>query len=244
MINNKALYYGKKILFLTILTIVFLANPRCKKDCTGDVLTDIKFSPSEIAVVPYTGGHKYIFKDSINDSICFFSHNPKHFTGNVSETLPAYPGEDIEGCLGDTRSAEYISWGLWTSNSQDTSIVIYIKYYHPFGEDEKYKDIYIELTYDQAYLEFSGWFSFYNYMNEKDTIVSLLHSAQSLYVQGSYQLNGYYNSIELNGHSFDKVYEMEHYDNIGHVKIYYSISIGIVGFRDRFGTLWHIDKIL
>lgn len=223
----------KRTVFLLIVMVLSsLLFVQCKK-CKTEELSDKNFTAEDLAIVPYNGTEKLTFKNEVGDSICFTGQG-RSSTMNVTYEVRDWDGEE---CHGDHRMVEFNKIEF-TCDNADTTIAVYLRFHHPFNETENEKHILIEWEHsdNNASPEFFGIYTFYS-----DTIKSPESYPDSYY---GIILNYYgsYYPLHIGNKTFTRVYEMTYFDSFG-FSIYYSVSQGIVGFKERSGTVWYLDRM-
>jgi hypothetical protein len=208
----------KRFLLLLAFTLFCSASfVQCYK-CRSKKLDDQAFSPQELAIVPYNPLEKYVFKDSLNDSMIYsVTGRWSNMIGPVNEL--SYSDNH---CLGDYCYIENNSVGL-VNNDQDGGILLelyFVKVYQKLSFNKAFH-LRIEYTTDQ-YRSFDGFY----YFNEQNLIANDPIKA--------------FNSIlNIGPKTFNSVYTL-FLENSRVETVYYNFNRGIVGFKSNDGHLWYL----
>jgi hypothetical protein len=196
---------------------------QCHK-CNSEKLEDKKFTPQELAIVPYNIiGEKYVFKDSLNDSMSYsvswrnsnmdgpdyenFYNYDSHCLGNYCYT------ENVRGTLVGTEQTELIQFRLFfdTPNAIFTFV----------------KTINLYINYTKTNEWFFGGSFYINDLNlaERDSSEGRVIALNS--------------TLDLGPKTFSSVYTLVN-DNNNLKTVYYNFSRGIVGFKSNDNHLWYL----
>lgn len=221
----------KNILFLAFLAITLssIFFIQCHKGCESKNLGELKFSPTDLAIVPYNGTEHLIFRDSLGDSICYDSTGIR----STQERWPIYETGDPE-CPGDNYYCDvnYTHFNTHLEGNIHQSMIWFDLEFIPFSANMK-KNIYFHVFYQKTKTWFfSGDFNFEN--------LALYNTSQSDAIV--FSIN---DSLMIGPRKFYNVYILEQIkkpDKAENLKyLYYTISNGIVGFKTEEGHLWYLS---
>ncbi len=213
----------KFLLSFVISASLMLFFVDCKK-CQSKLLPDLIFSPEEISIVPYTDISSLTFKDSLGDSICYDRTAP------LNTSMHNYQQHYNQSCIGDHRLVQEVDYILQCRS--DTTYYIRIK-----------------LSFEDVFLGIKKRFDLYYYYH---------YSSESYYFDGEFLLENNapanqhplnpwcwvstcYPSFTLQNHTYNSVYVMQ-LNDFPVTTVYYSISQGIVGYKEYLGKVWYLDK--
>lgn len=218
----------KKTVLIIISGILFsLLFAQCKKECNSTQIEDKTFTVQQLAIVPYDGTETLVFKNLQGDSICFTGQ------GRASEMSLKYSNPDAgeDDCIGNYRNTETNS----VKFNCGTDSLISLKLYFPFPFNELESLTVIRIAFCD---QFNAAYSFYG-----DTI----NNYNLYYSYYGYScpdfVSGYYSDISFGDKTFHAVYELMFYNSQGKT-LYYSVSQGIVAYKESSGTIWYLDKMI
>jgi len=222
----------KKYFIVTLLAFMCsLALIQCQKKCVSKELGVIRFTQSDLNIVPYAGTENLLFKDSIGDSI---SEHPEVVPGRISDYNNYYDGYC---CLEDVCPPDhYVVQGNYThfeGKDYKTSIEVDLGFEDPFSTPLK-KSIGIVVSYeDSQQWYFSGYFNF-------DSLKLTNPSS------GRVSIVTFNDILKIGPKQFFKVYTLKQNEDPQGLKniqiVYYSINSGVVGFKTDQGHLWYFDS--
>jgi len=228
----------KNILFLAFLAIALSSLfffIQCHKGCESKYLGELKFSPTDLAIVPYNGTEHLIFRDSLGDSICYDSTS-------IRSSQYYYRINDFSNdkCPGNFYNCElnytdFVGYNYFTNISTDV-------HFNPFSTNMK-KYIYISICYLKTQKwYFEGYFNFDN-LKLYDITVSDIYTSGALAPFAS--ISSFNDSLIVGPRKFYDVYKLKQIikpDKIGNIQfVYYTISNGIVGFKTEEGHMWYLS---
>jgi len=184
---------------------------------------ELRFTQSELQLVPYFENDNLVFKDSLSDSI-FFPNITRSSYYNWRKYL-SYSEEEQKEC-GDYYEAEQASISSY-SNYVYYSLNIYL--YFVVENDlqiRKYISIEMNIHHPNDY-QFFGKYPFddiVNYQDSKNSNIS------------------FYDSLSIDSIDFYSVYRFKptFMQNVKQIdSLYYTLNDGIIGFKMEDGKIWH-----
>jgi len=213
----------KKSLYIIITStvLIFLFNQCHEKECDGNKLGDLKFTQTDLNILPYSIIDTIIFRDSIGDSICYYPNGIRHSTTRL---------------VGDECSDYYnteLNITRFKGIDEQTYMHLYLDFTWPFATEKK-KTIQIIVHYKDS-IEWS-----FNAIYVFDSLKLYDYSTES------YAILGYCDSLYVGPNMFHSVYTLEQtYIPSEHRNLktlFYSLIEGIVGFKTDDGHLWYLKK--
>jgi hypothetical protein len=212
---------NRNLLIITFIAILIVISFESCDSCHTDYLGKYKFTGTDLSIVPYLENETIIFKDSTGDSLPFYcsgrsSYEQQYYQANSNDDecpLATYYA-DVHDVrfTGQTNALHFI---LSFSNITHPPV-------------RKIIGITLSYTRDQKY-GFDCFFEFDN-LNLID-----INESSDLY---------YSDSISIGPKKFYNVYTLEQYysfnENLQY--LYYSSSIGIVGFCTDTGHYWYLSQ--
>ena len=227
--NVKSMKKNISILLLSFLAIQILIS--CQKNCQSNLLGSIRFSQTDLNIIPYKGNEKLIYVAYSGHQLVFNSSNRISHFGAEGDEYVEFPKSN-DYCPGnyyytETNDMDFNgtvsgSW-LWLDMGMTT----------PFTSPIiKYIGMSITVL-DSIYWVFSNGYSFdslklYNYNPPYDII----------------PVN---ESVLIGSKVFYKVYVLHsgmnlHNTRVGNLEtVFYSITEGIVGFQNEHGKTWYLQ---
>ena len=207
------------LLLSTIFTLTFNYCSKCRK---GKYLGELRFSQTELDVVPYLENESIIFKDSINDSIYFSGMTRSSFYQNRKYLSD----EDQE----HDECADYYETEKTTIHSQNTypNLAEINLFFKVENSSQIRKYIFFEIdVFGSTNYEFLGSYPIDNLINYQDSLNSFITFNDSLMLDS----NKFYSVFTIKHNSTQNVTQIDN--------IFYSFNEGIVGFQMAGGKIWH-----
>lgn len=228
--NVKSMKKNILILLLSFLAISTFMS--CQKNCQSNLLESIRFSETDLNIIPYKGHEQLIFIASSGRTTVFNSVNRISHIGAGGYEYVEFPGSD-DYCPGnyyytETNNLEFYGTvsGSWLNFELGMT--------NPFTKPVK-KHISISVTVlDSIYWVFGNVYNFdslklYNYYPPYDFI----------------PVN---ESVLIGPKTFYNVYALEsgmnlHSRTVSNLKtVFYSVTEGIVGFQNEYGGTWYLQQ--
>ena len=221
----------KAPILFTLAISLCLIFYQCQKTCNSKKLGDIRFTQTDLNIVPYNGMENLIFKDSTDDTI---SMHPEVSKGRNS----IYDDKHYERYYSPEECPPnyYYTEGNYThfiGTDYHTSIWTDLYFEDPFVTPLK-KVIVIDVAYkDSQEWYFSSTFYF---------------DASLLYDRSPREVNivAFNDSLTIGPKQFKNVYTLrQNVDPYGlkNLKIvYYSVTSGVVGFKTDEGHIWYLES--
>jgi hypothetical protein len=219
----------KYFVFITLVLICSLAFIQCQKKCDSKKLGDIRFTQTDLNIVPYVGTENLIFKDSIGDSI---SEHPEVAAGRISHYDNHYYEHYFsqDQCPPNYYDVEQ-NYTHFEGEDYNTSIWTDLYFENPFVTPIK-KYIVINVAYEDS----QRWYFTSNFYFDSFTLYDRSYSAANIVA--------FNDSIKIGPKLFFKVYTLRQNVDPHGLKnlqiVYYSINRGVVGFKTDHGHLWYL----
>ena len=224
----------KIILLLTLMTFVILIFISCKK-CVQKNLGNVSFTATDLQIVPYKGTETLIFSDSLGDLLTYRGnrHGSNYNDRWVQCPSGDCPGAGGESCSGNYFFTEFYNIQFIQNSNINMQFNLWMDSGNPFNQNfTKYIGISVNFN-DIKTWGFGCSFIFnklqlYNYSKGGGSIVSLN------------------DSLIIGPKKFYSVYVLkqntpwESFSNLQYV--YYSITQGIVGFKEQGGKTWYLSN--
>ena len=212
----------RNVLLLMLVIFNTLLFVQCNK-CDSEQLDDKIFTPQELAIVPYNTGEKYVFKDTLNDSMIYIVKG--RWSERIGPCYENYTNYDAE-CKGDY--CYYINnQGSVGCTEQAGEIQFKLYYFTPYSTFSFIKTIRLSINYtivQQWIFDGAFYFSDQN-LTEKNSSDGKIMSFDS--------------TLNLGPKTFNSVYTLVK-DNFSLKTVYYNFSQGVVGFKSSDGHLWYL----
>jgi hypothetical protein len=242
--RDKTVFYKAHpslLLMLPMLCILLLlALSQCKKDCGIHNYGTLLLDTADLAMNPYTGGENLVFSDSAGNSVsCAFKFrettyswlwpDPSNFLSDNRGCLENYYNMELNATLfEDVDSSCIMGLSIWTTN--------------PFEAAPPYKMLTIGLSAcpgDSVDAKFEG-----HYCIDFQTIAD-----PPMFLRYNSTVIGFHDSIMLGSATFVSIFELaEHRKKVGPEyisggisRLYYSIIMGVVGFRTTEGVTYFLE---
>ena len=225
----------KKSIFPFITIAVFVIWFSSCRKCVQHQIADLKFTPKDLSINPYTGNEILIFKNLNGDSIVL----SKGVRKLERYTRYQYDNEtaklDHHGCQGDYFTADEDRSGFNTNPDDSiTSFLINLNYLYTLDNPNSDKIIWLLFHQGNNNSGFWGNFRFnddslFNYPAKIDSIVA------------------FHNQINIGPKSFTNVYELYgHNEDTRNPEwfstAFYSVTDGFCGVKSNFGQIWYLFK--
>jgi hypothetical protein len=214
---------GSDGVLLIILPLFFLIG--CHK-CVQNNVADLRFTPEELNINPYSHQDTLVFRNEVQDSIVYlFSsreiHTSKYFEIG-SEEAKLYHND----CMGDFYETEQDLTVFRQPLDSVYGMAISLSFLYSFENPTYNKEFYLQII-GGAYN--AGTF-IYNF--EKDTILKS-YSSQPL---------KFYSVIQIGPKIYSNVYEFicDTTQQYQIQKAYYSITEGVIGFEPKDGPIFYL----
>lgn len=202
---------------------------QCKRECNTEKLGDLKFSQSDLKIVPYNGFENLIFKDSIGDTI---SMHPEVSTGRHNKYDNRYYENYFyqDDCIPNYYYVEQ-NYTHFIGKDYHTSIWVEMYFDNLFADSlKKYIIIRVAFEDSQRWYFYNAFYfnsnGLYDGFSQKSSIVS------------------YSDSLKIGQKMFKKVYKLQQLEEPDGVKnlqyVYYSLIDGVVGFKTKEGHLLYL----
>ena len=210
---------------LIVITCISLLFSQCKKEeeniiSESQMLGTVELGKSGMELVPYQLNDTLTFKDSLGNSQQFIVVNKRtqfkryHKGGGGTDLTSDYYDIEALNVILKGYKDNYFTFDLTAPLPKDISNFHINKYY-----------LYINMNLDIS-VPSSSYFS---YIDTMDFYYNLEGEAIP-----------FYSSITLLNNTYSSIYELA--DNSAAEKVFYSTSLGIVGFRTKDNELWYLDN--
>jgi len=215
------------LLFLLLCLFVFI---QCKKECQSKKVGDIRFTQTDLSIVPFNGNENIVFIDSISDSISYkgtirkSDYNFYKIYENHVESEEDCPGDwyNIENNY--TRFAGEINdFDMWFDLNIGGDAF--------FGSIKKF--IFVRVHFIKDYQE---WYFGCRYAFDDLKLYDLSPTDNILLT--------YNDSLNIGPEKFYNVYTFNQIDKPSSKEnlqfVYYTVSEGVIGFKTDSGHLWYL----
>ena len=212
------------LLNIILLSSIFLTFSQCKKESVdpeeivGIKRGEIKLSNAELNIVPYQVGDSLNFKDSLGNTQIFIvesrrTHLKRYYkNGGTDSSTDYYDIENLTVSLSSNNN-NFFSFSL------DAPLPSYVSNNN------------INKNYFIVRCNLLGSMNYYFFPNYIDT-TDFYYTLQGTSIP-------HHPTFTILNNTFNSVYELT--DNSPE-KIYYSTSIGVIGFRTEDDTSWYLDN--
>ncbi|MEQ8623835.1 MAG: hypothetical protein RJQ00_08495 [Vicingaceae bacterium] len=210
---------------LTLISFILFLT-QCKKEedpepiQEGNKLGTVELGKAGMELVPYQLNDTLTFKDSLGNSQQFIVVNNRtqfrryHKSGGTDISTDYYDVEALYVILKGEKD-NFFTLDLTAPVPRYVSNFHINKYY-----------LYINMNLDIS-VPFSSWY--YSYIDTMDFYYNLEGEAIP-----------FYSDLTLINNTYSSIYELT--DNSADEKVFYSTSLGIVGFRTKDNILWYLDN--
>jgi len=217
------------ILLLSFLVIQIFIS--CQKNCESNLLGSVRFSQTDLNIIPYQGNEQLIYISSSGSQIIFNGGNRVSHYGTDGDQWVEFPGSD-DYCPGNFYYTERNGIKFYATVS-GSWMGFEMGMTDPFNNPvKKYFGISVTVL-DSIYWYFGSSYRF---------------DSLNLYdVKPPYEIICANDSVLIGSKVFYNVYVFQtgsdyHYPTVGNLKtVFYSLSQGIVGFQNENGKTWHLQ---
>jgi hypothetical protein len=204
-----------------------------KEKCNQQEIANLKFTPGDRAIIPYSGNETLTFKNYFGDSIVF-EKGSKKITSNVDYQYTRHEALAFNDCQGNYITYEQDELDFYSSVGYGYLQII-LSNSCSFADPKSGKYIVFNFFLgDSVNLHFDAIFQFSNdtlfdYPNKNDSIVA------------------YHYQITIGPKTYSDVYEL-YQNNINpeyndwYKTAFYSTIDGLVGLRTNYGKLWYLAQ--
>ena len=226
--NVKSMKKNISILLLSFMAIQILIS--CQKDCQSNLLGSIRFSQTDLNIIPYKGNEKLIYVASPGHQLVFNGSDRISHFGVEGNQYVEFP-ESNDYCPGNYYYTEKNSIDFYGTVSGSWfwfDMGMSSPFTHPI---RKYVGMNITVL-DSIYWVFANGYSF---------------DSLKLYYNPPYGIIPLNDSVLIGSKVFYKVYVLHsgmnlHSARVGNLEtVFYSITEGIVGFRNEHGKTWYLQ---
>jgi len=225
----KSMKKNISILYLSILAIQTLIS--CQKNCQSNLLGSVRFSQTDLYIIPYKGNEQRIYIASSGHKIIFNGTDRISHYGAEGDEYVEFPKSD-DYCPGNyyyteknnidfygTVSGSWLNFDMGMTTPFTIPVIKYIG---------------ISITVlDSIYSVFSNAYRF--------------DSLKLYYYSPPYGIIPVNESVSIGSKVFYNVYVLHsemylHSKTVSNLEtVYYSITEGIVGFQNEYGKTWYLQ---